>query len=237
MIARSIDGRLHLITQPDHARLARQIMERAAPLAGHPRKDSILLAIGEHDNGWREEDAAPAIDPASGRVFDFVSAPLAVRHGVWPRGVARLAADPWAAALVAQHALTIYDRFRSDAAWTAFFATMTTARGTLLGVSAQPGAGDLDTLVDDYQFLRLGDLISLAFCTGSTETQWFGPWTVHPSSDRVEVKPDPFGGAAVPVEIEARTIPDRAYRSDQDLRDAIASSSTTTLSGTILGTA
>ena len=33
MIAR-VDGEtVHLITQPDHARLARRIMERAAPLA------------------------------------------------------------------------------------------------------------------------------------------------------------------------------------------------------------
>src|SRR5687768_1060872 len=118
---------LQLITQPDHAHLARRIMERCVPLAVRPRRDRILRAIGEHDNGWAEEDAAPTVNPASGDVADFVHAPLSVRHRVWPRAVARLANDPWAAALVAQHALTVYERFRMDAAWATFFAGMETA--------------------------------------------------------------------------------------------------------------
>ena len=77
-------------------------------------------------------DAAPTVDPESGKVMDFVSAPLSVRHGVWPRGIARLADDPWAAALVAQHVLTVYDRYRSDDEWTAFFVEMAAARARML---------------------------------------------------------------------------------------------------------
>src|SRR3712207_6208701 len=110
MIVREQADRLLLITQPDHAHLSRRVMERCVVLRDRPRRTSILLAIGEHDNGWAEPDAAPQVDPATGSVHDFVTAPLAVRHSVWPRGVARLANDPWAAALVAQHAITVYDR-------------------------------------------------------------------------------------------------------------------------------
>ena len=92
-----------------------------------------------------------------------------MRHGVWPRAIARLADDPWAAALVAQHAITVYDRFRSEAEWTPFFADMEAARDAMVRASGMP----LDDLAADYPFVRLGDLISLVFCTGWTDAQRF----------------------------------------------------------------
>lgn len=92
-------------------------------LAGSPRRDAILLAVADHDNGWAETDAAPVLD-STGHILDFVAIPAARRQEVWPRGVARLGAVPYAAALVAQHAIHVYSRFRGDAAWTAFFGGM-----------------------------------------------------------------------------------------------------------------
>ena len=190
MIVRILPETIQLVTQPDHAQLAGRIMEECLPLAMHARRASILLAAAEHDNGWIEEDAAPAVD-AGARVVDFVTAPLSVRHGVWPRAIARLAGDPWAAALVAQHAITVYDRFRSDDAWTQFFADMEALRDNRLARTTL----HLDDLVADYAFVRLGDLISLTFCTGWTDEQGFGGWTVHLSGASVVVAPDPFDGA------------------------------------------
>src|SRR5687767_1565604 len=156
MIVRSGNGSTHLITQPDHAALSRRIMEHWLPLAHHARRASILEAVGEHDNGWRELDENPAID-RTGRVVDFVNAPSQVKQAVWPRGAARLAGDPWTAALVAQHAIAVYDRFRGDAEWSSFFPEMQTIRDgyvRLAGLS-------LETLLGDYTFVRLGDLVSL----------------------------------------------------------------------------
>ena len=71
----------------------------------------ILLAIEEHDNGWREWTRRRWSSPSSGRVFDFVDVPARHRQAVWPRGIARLAEERAAAALVAQHAITVYDRY------------------------------------------------------------------------------------------------------------------------------
>src|SRR3954463_4207109 len=105
MIVRTYRDRLQLITQPDHAQLARRIMEHCVALADHPRRNAIMLAIAEHDNGWAEPDAAPTVDLSTGRIADFITAPTAVRQGAWPRAVARLAHSPWAAALVANHAV------------------------------------------------------------------------------------------------------------------------------------
>lgn len=232
VIVRPAPDGVQLITQPDHAHLARSIMERCVTLCGRPRQDAILRAIGEHDNGWAEEDAAPLVDPATGRVVDFVSAPLSVRHAVWPRGVSRLADDPWAAALVAQHALTVYDRFRRDAEWVSFFSGMEEARGAMLRASG----GRLADLLADYAFVRLADLISLTFCTGWMDEQRFADWSVQLYGARVVVTPDVFGGAEVPIEIEAVELRDRAFRSSEELWDALKDADTTTLRGEVAGT-
>lgn len=230
MIVRQAGAGLLLITQPDHAQLAGRIMRHCVSLADHPRRGAILRAIAEHDNGWAEEDAAPLADPGSGGVVDFVAAPLAVRHRVWPRAVERLARDQWAAALVAQHAITVYDRFRPDPAWAPFFAGMEALRDRM----AEFGATATD-LRDDYAFVRLGDLVSLTFCTGWTDDQRYADWTVRLSGDRVRVAPDPFGGAVIPIEIAAREIPARPFRTDAELRDALARASTTVLRGAASG--
>ena len=206
-------------------------MEHCVPLAARPRRDAILHAIAEHDNGWAEEDAAPTVDPETGNVVDFVSAPLSVRHAVWPRGVARLADDPWAAALVAQHALTVYDRFRSAAEWTSFFAEMEAARGAMLRASRMP----LDDLVADYAFVRLADLISLTFCTGWTDEHRFDDWTIQLSGTRVVVIPDGFGRVKIPIEIKAREIRNQPFRRDAELRDALSEAKTTTVRGEVAG--
>ena len=111
MIVRTFPDRIELITQPDHARLAGQIIEHCVDLASRSKRASILRATAEHDSGWIELDAAPGVNPATGDVVDFVHAPLEVRQGAWRRAVTRVADDPWAAAMVAQHARTAYERF------------------------------------------------------------------------------------------------------------------------------
>ena len=231
MIVRPIPGGFQLITQPDHAHLARRIMERCVPLAARPRRDAILLAIAEHDSGWEEVDSAPLVDPATGGVIDFVKAPLDVRQGVWPRAVARLDGEPWTAALVAHHAWFVYERFRTsgDPEWTSFFAEMAAARDERLRALRLP----IDELLADYAFLRLGDLISLAFCNLATEPLRHDEWTVRLAGSRVVVTPDAFGGAVVPFEIQAREVYGPPFRFDAALRSALDYAATTTLRGEV----
>lgn len=232
MIVRPAGADVHLITQPDHAQLAATIIEHAVTLAARPRRDAILLAVAEHDNGWAEEDAAPIVNPATGRVADFVNVTLAVRHRVWPRAIHRLEEHPWTAALVAQHALVVYDRYRWEADWTPFFEGMTSARDSLLEASGLT----FDELVSDYEFVRLADLISLVFCMAITQTQQFGHWTVQFFGDRVAVTPDPFGNLTIPIEVGARALRDQPFRSDDDLRAALAAAKSVTVRGTVSGT-
>lgn len=231
MIVRTTEDRIQLITQPDHAHLAGRVMEHCVPLASRPRRDAILHAIAEHDNGWTEGDAAPSVNPATGQIFDFISAPIAVRQGVWPRGVARLAGDPWAAALVAQHAIVIYDRFHADPDWVPFFAGMERLRGEMLDASGVP----LDELLIDYPFVRLADLISLSFCTGSADELRVNDWRVRLAGTRVIATPDVFGGAELPIEIGMREIRNERYNSDAALRLAVSEAGWTTLRGMVTG--
>jgi Protein of unknown function (DUF3891) len=234
VIVRSEPDRLILITQPDHAHLARRIMERLPALAARPRRDAILHAIGEHDNGWTEEDAAPIVEPATGAIADFVHIAVEVRHRVWPRGIGRLAADPWAAALVAQHAITIYDRFRGDAVWGPFFTEMESLRTRFVAAAGLT----LSDLLADYPFVRLGDLISLSFCTGWTSEQRYADWSVHADGSRVIVRsavaPGLFAHSPVPIEIPAREIHGRAFSSDGDLRAAVDTAPAVTLHGSVV---
>jgi hypothetical protein len=231
MIVRHANDRLLLITQHDHSRLSGRIMARCADLASHPRRGSILLSITEHDNGWVEEDAAPKVDAGSGEVIDFVRAPAEIKHAVWPRAVRRLSMEPRSAALVAQHAITVYDRFRTDDAWAAFFATMEQLRDTLL----REDGGPMEDLEADYAFVRLGDLISLCFCTGWPEEQRYDRWRVARSGPDVLVAPDLFGGARIPLEVPARALLARPYRTGQELAAALRASEPTTLTGEVFG--
>jgi hypothetical protein len=232
VIVRKTSDSLQLITQPDHAHLAGAIMQHSVALASHPRRTSILLAITEHDNGWTEPDSAPLIDPATGVPLDFISAPNAVRQGVWPRGVARLAHDPWAAALVAQHAIAIFDRYRGDSEWAGFFAEMERMRS-----EDRSDGPSMDDLEADYRFVGLGDVISLTFCNGWTDEQRFDAWRIRLTGSRVSVLPDPFGGSTVPFQVDAREIGQRRFRTDGELRAALAAAPAIRLEGVISATA
>jgi len=233
VIIRDAGATLRLITQPDHAALSRRVMASwtSNDFANAPRRRAILVAIGEHDNGWQEPDASPIVEPISGRLLDFVSAPLATRHSVWPRAVARLAAEPWAAALVAEHALHIYARFRPLVTWAAFFADMEALRAGLLASSGLTAAA----LEADYAFLRLGDLVSLVFCNGWTEAERHDGVTVTLEGATVRVSPDPFGGARVPLSVAARDLPNRPFADAADAEAAFRAARVVTLAGTATG--
>jgi len=235
MIVRPAVDRLLLVTQPDHAALAGAVMAawRADGLPGHPERAELLLATREHDNGWLEPDAAPTVDPATGAPEDFLDAPVAVRQAVWPRGTARLAgAHPYAAALVAHHALSVYRRHRGDAAWQPFFAEMEDARRAALArVLPARRAG----WPADYRFLFLGDLVSLVFCHGWTQPFEAEGYRLTLAGTTVEVTPDPFGGDEVPLAVAARRIAARRYENDRDLQRTLAAAPTVVLEGVLRG--
>lgn len=232
MIVRTAGFVRHLITQPDHAALARRIMDFwiADGLPDAPRRASIFHAIAEHDNGWRDVDDAPIVDDATGAILDFISAPLDVRQSIWPRGVARLAGDPWAAALVAEHAVFIYGRLRKNHDWADFFTEMEALREQYVDAAGLT----LEELQREYLFVRVADLMSLVFCNVWTDVQKMGHYEIRMRGDALIVSPDPFGGRTVPLEIDARELPARKWKT-REAAAAFATAPRVTIRGVASG--
>ncbi len=202
----------------------------AGGLPDSPRRATILHAIAAHDDGWLELDAAPIVGE-SGAIDDFMTLPAALRQAVWPRGVLRLAGDPWAAALVAQHAVWIFSRFRDDPDWASFFDQMTRLRDTFVARSGL----SLAELEHDYDFVRLGDLVSLTFCNAWTDQQDHAGCVVTCDGSTVVVRPDPFGARAIPIEIRGVRMPNRRYRDAADAAEAWRAGPPVSIAGRVVG--
>ena len=203
-----------LFTQPDHAALAGALMAlwRRDGLPGHPRHQELLFAIREHDNGWREADAAPRIDPASGRPLPFNTLSHEDRIGIWRRGVRRFAAErPFAALLVLRHAIEIHRDNWSSANWKEFGEELAELEKEL-----HEAAGVAHSAIrDDYRFLELADTLSLGAC---------GALGVHLSRGsssgyrfalelgRIRLVPFPFAGATT-LNVAFRTLPRKSFDS------------------------
>ncbi len=225
MIVRDEGATFLLITQPDHARLARDIVAamRTEPALLGASRDTVLLATQEHDNGWIEVDAEPTIDPASGRPCDFIAGPASVKHELWPRGIRRAAqADLRAGALVAQHAITVYSYRRSEPEWGPFFAPITAMRDDLLRQVAADSGAAREAFDREYRCVRLGDSFSLQFCNGWTTPQETFGYRAELRGSTLAISPDPFAGGSLPLRVMGRRIPARRYATDAELRAAVA---------------
>lgn len=150
------------------------------------------------------------------------------------RGIERLAHDPYAAVLVAQHRLHVYRQYANASEWRPFFDIVREARDT------QPhaaGFGSLDQLLRDYAFVRAGDLASLAFCnnwTTAADPDGCG-YTMRLDGATLRLTPDPFGGRTLAIAIDAREIASQRFASAEEARRVIASAKVVTLNGLVRG--
>ena len=235
MIIRPLASSLQLITQPDHAALSARIMRywRAGNLRDSPRKDSILVAIAEHDGGWTALDETLVLDEQTGRLVDFIAVSDALKRETSWLGIERLTRDPYAAALVAQHRLHVYSRYAGQPEWQSFFADVRSARDRSLRAA---GSDSLEDFLRDYGYVRLGDLASLAFCNNwpRVEPPEYG-YEMMLEDTTLIVAPDPFDGASHAIAIDARVLPDAPFASIADARRALASAPIVRLTGTVRG--
>jgi hypothetical protein len=247
MIVRATGNDLFLITQPDHAELAAALMRewKGHEFASRPTREAALFATARHDIGWAEEDRAARLDRDTGRPFDFMTLPDRRRQAIWPRAIDALSTEStYAAALVAQHALTIYRRNRVDPEWAAFFATLEAERDRWFDSAARPEglhrgvdppAGTRTSFLQDYAMLRMGDLLSLSYCNAWSSPEELEGFAIWSDGERLSVSPDPFEGAEVSIAIAARRLPEGPYRSEHELEEAWASAPIVRLEGVARG--
>ena len=233
VIIRSAPDHLLFITQPDHAALAARIMEywRLGGFSDHARRAVILEATRHHDDGWREEDAELHLNDR-GEPLDFVAVPSFVKHRIWPRAAERLArVSPYVAALVAQHALTVYHQHRGKTEWREFFDMMGRTRDRLLAAAGETA----DNLSQDYPFVRTGDLLSLSFCNNWTTPLSGTGYRAILKDITLEITPDPFEGARIPLHVQARRVPRRPYASAMELREELERADEVSVEGEAVG--
>lgn len=206
-----------MITQPDHARFSAELLSLWRPLADHPRREELLFATREHDNGWRETDAAPHCDPERGRPHDFLSLPREERIELWQRGTARFAGEhPWSALLITRHAVRLHQE-RSGEEWEGFREYLDELYRNLLEAT---GASQ-EQVDEDYTWLDLADLISLGVCNRWSEPFGRYGFRGHFRDGTLHLDPFPLAGATG-FRIPCRRIPVRAYRGDADLGGELA---------------
>jgi hypothetical protein len=143
MIIQEQGDQLMLVRQTDHAILA-GFFAREWGNAHFTRPEpfaSFCLATGDHDNGWREWELQPEIDPATFSPYSFMSIPTEEHIALYQKGIERVVkADHYAGLLVCMHCAGLYDR----------------ARATMPGFSAKYVKANEAHVVNDFvQRLRL----------------------------------------------------------------------------------
>jgi hypothetical protein len=220
VILLAADDRLRLVTQPDHAAFAADVLAllRLPGLVGHPRRTALLRAVRLHDNGWQELDSAPLVDPASGRPYTFVDLPEPQRVEVWRRGAARYReSDAYTALLTGEHALALLGGRAGDERWDPLLADLVEQRETLLDrCNLEPPA-----LLADYRFLDLADRLSLLVCTGAREPLERLGIRAWMRDGELVLDPFPLAGATT-FALSCRHVPDRRYDGDADLGVTLA---------------
>src|SRR5271165_6548962 len=109
MIWRQNGRELILITQHEHSRLSGELGRRLGNALFAPPAPfgPVIHAIAEHDCGWEEDDAHPAIDPQGQPTHVFESDPM-VSISAWERSVQDVTCkDPYAGLLVSLHTMSL----------------------------------------------------------------------------------------------------------------------------------
>lgn len=242
MVVRETPDGLLCVRQADHAALAGLLGDHwggpAVP-AWIPA-DSVRLAVRRHDDGWRERDAAPAVDPGTGRLLDYVAIPLEARLDVAERSVSTVAAvDPYAGWLVSRHFASFLEGADAPEAVAWVVEQVGRRAGMLARARARVGREALHPYVLEANLdgLQLLDALSLAGIEGweswesrpiaveygeATGVFAYRRTAIGPASAEGTLEPWPFAaervaGVAPGVRLEAT-----AWNSDAALREAWA---------------
>lgn len=255
MILSHDNGSIRVIRQDDHAELAGVLARQWGndSFARPEPFEAVALAASLHDNGWREWDAEPRVNPATQRPYQFTEMPVREHLTFYRRGVDHVVThDAYAGLLVNMHCVGLYNqRYGVDptlpmkvhaaedqAVINEFRAALEAQQKSLwttLQSSSIPEARDERRLWINYKLLQIFDRLSLYLCMPTYAERTLGPapldvvgaeteLRIRPLGDeRIAISPYPFRESPLPLTIATRLIPDRAYASDKELRETLNS--------------
>ena len=228
-----------LIPQIEHARLAGRLAEHwgADGFARLQPREELLWAIDHHDDGWRNWDDAPGVNPARGEPRAFTDMEIDDSLAIWSGSIDRAArAGKVEGYLVAGHFCALARRAaawrKTDPAWPRaeeFVAHYESRIDSWLEAWQQQDrrANTMAVAKLALAQLQFFDLLSLWFCCApATETDVVptpaGPDLTlsPPDSGHVRLSPWPLVVAQLNLEIPGRIVPLGHYGSRELLAAA-----------------
>jgi hypothetical protein len=256
MIIQRQGGELLLVRQTDHAALSGMLAEHwgGGDFARPQPRGSMLIAAARHDDGWREWEAAPKLNPATRRPYNFTEMPVGEHFPFYLRGIDGVIRDDlYAGLLVSLHLSGLYrkrygldpglglERFSPDVRPVVedYLRQLDEQQQELRERLRQDRRVPAEAMEDaavwtNYRLLQVYDLFSLYFCMAPLRDYVIGHVPTRPErpegelrlrpagGDVLVVSPYPFDAVPLQVTVEARTIADRDYSDDDDLRATLA---------------
>ena len=223
-----------LIPQIEHARLSGELADHwgAGSLGGVPCRDQVLPAIYHHDDGWRQWDQAPQLDPESDRPYAFTEMPLAAALEIWDGSIEAVDGyGPLASWIVAGHfsALLRESSSAQTEAASAWLADCDQRRTSWLAAwhDVNPTDHQLDVADRALGYLQLFDALSLWLCCAHRDSPHTmatpaGAWlTVTPAeSSQIMLSPWPLDVDRLELHIMGDVVSATQYHDARELRQA-----------------
>ena len=211
------------IKQEDHAAFAAFLLERWSDhgFKHDPIREAVIKATGEHDNGWREFDAAPRINPKNRLPIDFKNLSPEETFEIWMRGSRRfIDEDPFVALLITHHAYAIHEHTHNrSGVWKEFFTSLAQQRGQLRD---QLGLTHND-VEHGYSFLRMMDWFSLMFCSnlklGNARPAQYAGYKVKRDGSSFLFRPFPFVERAMVYQLPVYMLNPDGYDSTEEAQN------------------
>ena len=241
MIRRDVKEGWVLINQHDHAELSGEIMtfwgnkefSRPEPY------DEVLFAIRGHDNGWKEWDSSPRINPVNQYPMNFIEMTSSDQAYIWRRCFKRHSVEhPYASALIALHFGKLNEKslnknLNNNMAKSLhseiidFVSNMLNINASDLNLSSFPK----DVQVN-LGLVQIGDIISLALCHGwSSNEIKYAPLNYDSSLSTLSlessdgsnftIRPYPFAEPLLRFQVRGRKLKQKKFSNDAELRQML----------------
>jgi hypothetical protein len=256
MIRREDRGDWLIIPQIEHARLAGELAlawgnERVRSLADFPK---LLWGVAHHDDGWREWDEAPGLQPVTGFPRNFMEMRMRDSTAIWTKSISMCSADPLAGIAVSRHFCYLSRQVQSSghadaddlAALDQFLAEQAGVAATLSHrarsqYTANGSNDELEKLCDfGFRTVRFFDSVSLWLCCSEqhqpeslTAPVGEAIRLIPQASGLIAIDPYPLGVDSLVLETPVRRLAARRYGSDVELHAALQTAPLEALAWTV----
>jgi hypothetical protein len=204
------------VGQPAHAWVSGQMARAWARDPVEPWEE-VCLAAEQHDVGMADWDAAPELNPETGRPYSFMELPLATHLRLWTGAPARLIAQSrYATLLVSMHGTALYEMrdlskmSAAEAAAVQGYVARQKALQERLAVGLDP-----DEVARNQRLIWLWDFLSLGLFLG-----WEGRSLDGVTLGDGTIEPWPFRDDAVVLKCEGRRL-EGSFEDEAEMRAAL----------------